>query len=321
MANSDQSTPADLYARAMAEQFPMGAYSAFPPYGFSVPGQSMYQMPTQANTMPGMPGMTGMSGMSMPTPAFQSPHGAMQMGGIPMAATGLPPAQKKTAAKKGAAPKKAAKKKPPKKKKPAKKKPPKKKPVKKVPKPKLTKSGKKKKERDPLAPKRARTAFNFFLDAFREEYKITHPDVKGVVHCTKAGSEKWKTLTPAERTPYEEKAAAAREKYLKAKEEYVNSGGPQKFKLAKGPPRPPTAYFIFLTNFRKERNASGAEPTSIKEISKMAGAKWREMEPTTKIPYEQKAARAKEEYLKLKAMTAEERVVAVGMKNPYAQFL
>ena len=211
---------------------------------------------------------------------------------------------------------KAAKKKPAKKKKP-----PKKKPVKKVPKPKLTKSGKKKKERDPLAPKRARTAFNFFLDAFREEYKITHPDVKGVVHCTKAGSEKWKTLTPAERTPYEEKAAAAREKYLKAKEEYVNSGGPQKFKLAKGPPRPPTAYFIFLTNFRKERNASGAEPTSIKEISKMAGAKWREMEPTTKIPYEQKAARAKEEYLKLKAMTAEERVVAVGMKNPYAQFL
>merc|ERR1739847_74740 len=77
----------------------------------------------------------------------------------------------------------------------------KKKPPKKTPKPKLTKSGKKKKERDPLAPKRARTAFNFFLDSFREEYKITHPDVKGVVHCTKAGSEKWKTLVPAERTP------------------------------------------------------------------------------------------------------------------------
>jgi len=211
---------------------------------------------------------------------------------------------------------KAAKKKPAKKKKP-----PKKKPVKKVPKPKLTKSGKKKKERDPLAPKRARTAFNFFLDAFREEYKITHPDVKGVVHCTKAGSEKWKTLVPAERTPYEEKAAAAREAYLKAKEEYINSGGPQKFKLAKGPPRPPTAYFVFLANFRKDRAASGAEPTSIKDVSKLAGQKWRELDPQDKVPYEQKAALAKAEYLKLKELSAEERVAAVGVKNPYAQFL
>ena len=215
----------------------------------------------------------------------------------------------------------SAKKKPAKKKSPKKKKVVKKKPAKKTPKPKLTKSGKKKKERDPLAPKRARTAFNFFLDAFREEYKITNPDVKGVVHCTKAGSEKWKTLLPAERTPYEEKAAAAREAYLKAKEAYVSSGGPQKFKLAKGPPRPPTAYFVFLANFRKDRAASGAEPTSIKDISKLAGQKWRELDPSDKIPYEQKAALAKQEYLKLKGLTAEERVAAVGIKNPYAQFL
>ena len=141
------------------------------------------------------------------------------------------------------------------------------------------------------------------------------------MHCTKAGSEKWKTLTPAERTPFEEKAAAARETYLKAKEAYISSGGPQKFKLAKGPPRPPTAYFIFLTNFRRQRNESGAEPTSIKEISKMAGQKWREMDPADKIPYEQKAALAKQEYLKLKVLTAEERVAVVGIKNPYAPFL
>ena len=109
--------------------------------------------------------------------------------------------------------------------------------------------------------------------------------------------------------------------FLKVKEAYVSSGGPQKFKLAKGPPRPPTAYFIFLTNFRKERNASGAEPASIKDISKMAGQKWREMDPSDKVPFEQKAARAKVEYLKLKALTAEERVAAVGIKNPYAPFL
>ncbi|WZN66715.1 high mobility group-T protein [Chloropicon roscoffensis] len=282
----------------MAEHFPMGAYSAFPPYGFNMPMQTangMYQMPPQT-TMP-------MGSMTMPTPPGFGQPPQMQV---------VPKPKKKAKA----TPKKAAKKKPAKKKKP-----PKKKPVKKVPKPKLTKSGKKKKERDPLAPKRARTAFNFFLDAFREEYKITHPDVKGVVHCTKAGSEKWKTLVPAERTPYEEKAAAAREAYLKAKEEYINSGGPQKFKLAKGPPRPPTAYFVFLANFRKDRAASGAAPTSIKDVSKLAGQKWRELDPQDKVPYEQKAALAKAEYLKLKELSAEERVAAVGVKNPYAQFL
>lgn len=108
---------------------------------------------------------------------------------------------------------------------------------------------------------------------------------------------------------------------MKAKEEYLADGGPQKFKLIKGPPRPPTAYFIFLTNFRKQRNESGAEPTSIKEISKQAGQKWREMDPNDKISYEQKAALAKEEYLRLKALTPEERVAEVGMKNPYSKFL
>jgi high mobility group protein B1 len=294
----------------MAEQFPMGAYTAFPPYGFGMPGQTGMYMPQTQNTMP--------MNTVMPTPAFNQ--------AVPVVPKKKATTKKKTTKttpkkpKKKAAKKKPAKKKPAKKK-PAKKKAAKKKPPKKTPKPKLTKSGKKKKERDPLAPKRARTAFNFFLDSFREEYKITHPDVKGVVHCTKAGSEKWKTLTPAERTPFEEKASAARETYLKAKEEYISSGGPQKFKLSKGTPRPPTAYFIFLANFRRQRNESGAEPTSIKEISKMAGQKWREMDPADKVPYEQKAALAKQEYLKLKVLTAEERVAVVGIKNPYAPFL
>ena len=52
----------------------------------------------------------------------------------------------------------------------------------------LTKGGKKKKERDPDAPKRARTAFNFFLDSFREDYKREHPEAKGMYRRTFAQS-------------------------------------------------------------------------------------------------------------------------------------
>mmetsp|Transcript_14171 Transcript_14171/g.32480 ORF Transcript_14171/g.32480 Transcript_14171/m.32480 type:complete len:289 (+) Transcript_14171:221-1087(+) len=87
----------------------------------------------------------------------------------------------------------------------------------------LTKTGKKKKERDPNAPKRARTAFNFFLDSFREDYKKDHPDSKGVVDVTRAGSERWKQMTPDEKASFEQMASVAREAYTKAKEEYVRA--------------------------------------------------------------------------------------------------
>ena len=62
-APTPKSDPDTRRDPAMAEHFPMGAYSAFPPYGFNMPMQTangMYQMPPQT-TMP-------MGSMTMPTP-------------------------------------------------------------------------------------------------------------------------------------------------------------------------------------------------------------------------------------------------------------
>jgi len=187
----------------------------------------------------------------------------------------------------------------------------------------LTKTGKKRKERDPDAPKRARTAFNFFLDAFREEYKRDHPDAKGVVGVTKAGSERWKSMSEEEKLPFEERASAAREIYQKAKAEYEAQGGIARFKLIKGPPRPPTAYFVFLNLFRQEYKQKHPDAKGIKEMSKEAGEKWRSMTEVDKEPFEAKAKAAKEEYQKLKGMTVEERVAATQGCNgkPYARFM
>ncbi|UPR01180.1 fructose-1,6-bisphosphatase [Chloropicon primus] len=173
-----------------------------------------------------------------------------------------------------------------------------------------TKAGKKKKEKDPLAPKRARTAFNFFLDQFRGEYKLQHPESKGVVAVTKAGSERWKQMSPQEKQPYEQKAESARDIYQKAKKEYQDQGGGAKFKLMKGPPRPPTAYFMFLNTFRQEYKARHPDVSGIKEMSKEAGERWRAMDQVAKEPYESKAKAAKEFYNKLKDMSPEERVSA-----------
>lgn len=170
-----------------------------------------------------------------------------------------------------------------------------------------TKSGKKKKERDPSAPKRARTAFNFFLDEFRVEYKKTNPEAKGVVEVTQSGSAKWKVMSPKEKEPFETKALQARAKYQKDKEEYERAGGQAKFKLRQAPPRPPTAYFMFLGQFRKEFKLKNPEVKGIKDMSKEAGAKWRDMDKSEKEPYEEKAKAAKQEYNRLKEMTPEER--------------
>merc|ERR1712072_775845 len=182
---------------------------------------------------------------------------------------------------------------------------------------KLTKSGKKRKEKDPEAPKRAKTAYIFFLDAFRAEFKEKNPDAKGVVEVTKAGSQRWKSMTDAEKSPFEEKAAVAREAYQKVKYKYD-----QGVKLTKGPPRPPSAYFVFLDGFRAEYKRNHPDTKGIKELSKEAGEKWRAMDDSAKSPFEAKAAAAKEYYQKLKELSAEERVAILNSCNdkPYAKF-
>ena len=44
-----------------------------------------------------------------------------------------------------------------------------------------------------------------------------------------------------------------------AKEEYEKAGGSTKFKFIACPPRPPTAYFIFLGTFREEYKAKNPD--------------------------------------------------------------
>ena len=207
--------------------------------------------------------------------------------------------------------------------KPKKKKPAKKKPAKKAEKakPKITKSGRKKRERDPAAPKRARTAFNYFLDDFRAQFKIDHPETKGIVEVTKAGSAAWNALDREKRDVYESKAKESQRKYAEAKQAYIESGGPTKFKYVNGPHRPPTAYFIFLHNFRKDYFAAHSGMKIVSELSKEAGLKWRNLTPEERKFFEEKGKAVKEEYYKIKAMTTEERIAYLETdKDPYAKF-
>ncbi|EOY17821.1 hypothetical protein SCA6_000161 [Theobroma cacao] len=70
-------------------------------------------------------------------------------------------------------------------------------------------------KKDPNKPKRPATAFFVFLEEFRKIYKQEHPKVKAVSAVGKAGGEKWKSLSDAEKAPYEAKAAKRKSEYEK----------------------------------------------------------------------------------------------------------
>ncbi|GJN39949.1 hypothetical protein PR202_gb29103 [Eleusine coracana subsp. coracana] len=55
--------------------------------------------------------------------------------------------------------------------------------------------------------KRSPTAFFLFMEDFRKEYKVAHPNNKSVATVAKEGGEKWRSMTDEEKKPYTDKAA------------------------------------------------------------------------------------------------------------------
>ncbi|PWA92055.1 hypothetical protein CTI12_AA082660 [Artemisia annua] len=74
---------------------------------------------------------------------------------------------------------------------------------------KITKA-KKKKEKDPGAPKRPPSAFFVFMDQFRKDFKENFPDNKSIVV---EGGAKWKAMSDSEKDPYVDKAASKKVEY------------------------------------------------------------------------------------------------------------
>nr|AGV54591.1 high mobility group B protein 1 [Phaseolus vulgaris] len=82
------------------------------------------------------------------------------------------------------------------------------------------KAKKEKAKKDPNKPKRPPSAFFVFLEEFRKTFKAENPNVKAVSAVGKAGGEKWKSLSSAEKAPYEAKAAKRKVEYEKLMKAY-----------------------------------------------------------------------------------------------------
>ncbi|KAK6939088.1 High mobility group box domain [Dillenia turbinata] len=85
-----------------------------------------------------------------------------------------------------------------------------------------TKVGKKagKAAKDPNKPKRPASAFFVFMEEFRKQYAEKHPNNKQVSVVGKAGGDKWKSLSEAEKAPYVAKAEKRKQDYEKQMKAY-----------------------------------------------------------------------------------------------------
>ncbi|KAI3834349.1 hypothetical protein MKX03_030156 [Papaver bracteatum] len=81
-------------------------------------------------------------------------------------------------------------------------------------------SKKEKAVKDPNKPKRPASAFFVFMEDFRTQFKEKHPNNKSVSVVGKAGGDKWKSLSDAEKAPYVAKAEKRKVEYNKTMDAY-----------------------------------------------------------------------------------------------------
>lgn len=152
----------------------------------------------------------------------------------------------------------------------------------------LGKGGKQKKVKDVNRPKRSTSAYFFFLAHCRQEAAKAGNYPSKIAQFTKDCSEKWRALTKETKKPFDDAAAEDKKRYDAEMAQYKGKVvDPNK------PKRPPTAYFIFLADFRiKMANAK----IEHKKLLQKAGEDWRNMSPEMKKPYEKKALEESKKY-------------------------
>ncbi|XP_068701849.1 high mobility group protein B1-like [Montipora capricornis] len=162
--------------------------------------------------------------------------------------------------------------------------------------PKKAKTGKegrssKKAKKDGPQVKRASSAYIHFTTDFRKKLKEkcekNGDPLPKANEVAKMAGEQWKKLTPDERGPYDQKAREDKERYMR-------ECGKFEKKESDKPKRAPTAYFIFLAEFREQMK--GKQSEGDQKIPALAGEKWRTMGEKEKEKYKQLEAAAKKKH-------------------------
>ncbi|XP_076468813.1 high mobility group protein B3-like isoform X2 [Babylonia areolata] len=145
-----------------------------------------------------------------------------------------------------------------------------------------------KKAKDVNKPKRATSAYFYYLAHCREMANKAGKNISKIAEFTKECSAKWREMTDKDKKPFDEQAAKDKERYDAEMTAYRGKKvDPNK------PKRPMTAYFIFLGDFRIKMKNRGVDH---KEILRLAGEEWRNMSAEQKKPYEKRSVEAGKKY-------------------------
>jgi len=161
-------------------------------------------------------------------------------------------------------------------------------------------------------PKKPQAAYFNFCNEKRQDI-FKEIGANDIAKAGKRAGEMWKSMSEAEKEPYESKAKVAKEEYEKAMQTFKEGGGivekrtPKKTsadeKPAKrardenAPKRPPCAYFLF-SNENREKIFTDIGSRDFGQAGKRAGEMWKAMSEAEKEPYESRAKVAKEEFEK-----------------------
>jgi len=151
-------------------------------------------------------------------------------------------------------------------------------------------------EKKDKLPKRPTSAYVAFIKKSHKKYSQEHPN-DGAPAVLKGLSEKWKTLSDAEKKPFNEEAKKDKARFEKEKSVVAKNAPPK---------RPLTPFIIFSSEVRKSIIAEKPD-VKVSEVAKKCGEKWRKLSDTEKEKYKKMGLKLKDEYArKLKKTTVQQ---------------
>jgi len=182
--------------------------------------------------------------------------------------------------------------------------------------------GKRKKKKDPNAPKRPRSAYILYCTDSREEVKKANDGAKPAELMQMMGA-MWNALPAHKKQEYNDKAKEDKARYIEQMKGYTAPGDDdddeddgggrrkrgKKQKDPSEPKRSPSAYLLYGQKIREEVKAANPEAKS-SEIMKIIGARWQKLGEEEKKPYVDEAAQLKSQYDDAKASYKKKAVAA-----------
>uniref|UniRef100_A0A674MGX2 High mobility group protein B2 n=1 Tax=Takifugu rubripes TaxID=31033 RepID=A0A674MGX2_TAKRU len=142
--------------------------------------------------------------------------------------------------------------------------------------------------------------YAFFVQTCREEHRKKNPEQSvNFAEFSKKCSERWKGLSASDKKCFEDMAKADKVRYNREMRDYVPPKGfgkrGRKRKDPNAPKRPPSAFFVFCSEYRPSVKQQ-YPGLSIGDCAKKLGEMWSKLTQSEKQPYEEKAQKLREKY-------------------------